>query len=92
MIRFFVLQVICLFQLMCRQTPHEGLPHFELAYEILAHNLRPEIFDFIPETFKQLMQSCWASKAEYRPQIDVVLKILTAMLSQPRHDEVKLPF
>lgn len=43
-------------KLMCRQTPHEGMPHFELAYEILAHNLRPEIFDFIPETFKQLMQ------------------------------------
>jgi serine/threonine protein kinase len=83
---------VFLWELMCRQTPHEGMPHFELAYEILAHNLRPVIFDFIPETFKQLMQSCWASKSEYRPQIDVVLKILTAMLSQPRHDDVQLPY
>ncbi len=50
---------VFLWELMCRQTPHEGMPHFELAYEILAHNLRPVIYDFIPETFKQLMKSCW---------------------------------
>jgi hypothetical protein len=68
------------------------MPHFELAYAILAHTLRPVIPEWMPETFKQLMQSCWSSKSVNRPQIDVVLKIITVMLSQPRHDEIRLPY
>ena len=83
--------VFC-WELMVRQTPHEGIAHFELAYAILAHNLRPPIPEWMPETFRQLMSSCWSAKSEYRPQIDVVLKILATMLSQPRHDQVELPF
>ncbi len=83
---------VFLWELMCRQTPHEGMPHFELAYAILAHNLRPQIPSWMPETYAQLMQSCWSSKSEFRPHIDVVLKIITTMLSLPKHDEIKLPF
>lgn len=83
---------VFLWELMCRQIPHEGMPHFDLAYAILSKNLRPPIPEWMPQTFSQLMQSCWSAKPEFRPPMDVVLKIITTMLANPRHEEVKLPY
>lgn len=46
---------VFLWELMCRQTPHEGMAHFDLAYQILSRNLRPVIPEWMPETIAQLM-------------------------------------
>lgn len=83
---------IILWELNSYEKPFEGM-HREEFYEKVVHGgNRPEIPRKFPEDLSNLIQSCWSTEPEERPNFSKVVEILGAMYSkETRGKEEKKP-
>lgn len=64
---------ICVWQIITRQIPHRGKRNVEIAEEVVQHNLRPSIPEYVPVQVKTLIAECWETSEEKRPSFDVLV-------------------
>ena len=67
---------IILWELITRQEPYGGQKGVQIAYAAAEQGLRPEIPDYAPADYAELMQRCWAPNPDDRPEFNSILKTL----------------
>eukprot|EP00210_Caulerpa_lentillifera_P007287 g6966.t1 len=70
---------IVMWELVSKESPLEGVPHFLIIKKILYDNWRPTFAEGIPSCYIQLAQRCWAEDSSQRPLIQQVLNELELM-------------
>eukprot|EP00210_Caulerpa_lentillifera_P006094 g5822.t1 len=70
---------IVMWELVSKESPLEGVPHFLIIKKILYDNWRPTFDEGIPPCYSQLAQNCWAEDSSQRPTIQQVLIELERM-------------
>ena len=65
---------------MLRREPYSGVGGIQVAYAAAGKGLRPDIPNFVPPAYKQMMQDCWEDDSEARPGFPEILHRLFNML------------
>jgi tRNA A-37 threonylcarbamoyl transferase component Bud32 len=64
---------IVLWECVTRMTPHEGIPHFQVVFQVGTQGLRPEIPGDTPHHWGRLTADCWAEDPDARPSFEEIL-------------------
>ena len=70
---------IVMWELVSKESPLEGVPHFLIIKKIMYDNWRPTFEESVPECYTELAKRCWAEDPQQRPMIDRVLEELERM-------------
>ena len=49
---------------------------------MLRNNVRPQFDDRCPESFKKLVNDCWQTEAEDRPDFDEIVSVLLPLYAE----------
>ena len=71
---------IVMWELMARAEPYDGTGGVQVAYMAVEQGLRPDVPEYCPEVFAQLMTECWDSDPYVRPDFGNILERLFAMM------------
>jgi len=70
---------IILWELLTRQCPYEGMNSIQAAMAVLNQNLRPEIPNWCPTAFADLVRQCIEKEPLNRPTFTAILSRLNSM-------------
>ena len=65
-----------LWEMVSRETPFKDIPHLEMAKLVVEDKQRPILPDNCPDSFKELVESCWHPIPSKRPAMSDVLVYL----------------
>jgi len=61
--------VIC-WEILTRDKLYPDMHPFSVGYKVMMEGLRPTIPAECPDTYRNLMESCWAENANNRPNFE----------------------
>jgi len=61
---------IVLWETVTRSIPHEGIPHFQVVFQVGTQSMRPEIPPDAPHHWARLTSDCWADDPDSRPSFE----------------------
>lgn len=64
---------IVLWECVTRMTPHEGIPHFQVVFQVGTQGLRPDLPSDTPHHWARLTADCWAEDPDVRPSFEEIL-------------------
>jgi len=67
---------VVLWELVTGQLPFEEMTPVQVAYAVVHKNARPKIPQHCPAPLRQLMQDCWASNPQKRPNFFQIVQTL----------------
>ena len=67
---------IVFWEVMTREELYDTLGMYEVLLKVVEEDLRPEIFDYIPDWGKLIMEECWKKTPSARPSFGQVLERL----------------
>jgi len=67
---------VCLWEFWTRRDPYEGMPTFQIIFNVGTANMRPLIPEDCPTDYAQLMMDCWQTDPTARPSFEQILKRL----------------
>lgn len=81
---------IIMWELITREEPYGGQKGVQIAYAAAEQGLRPEVPNFCPTDYADLMRQCWADNPADRPTFAVILKKLFQMKKACDEDASKI--
>jgi len=63
---------VVLWESVTRKTPHEGLPHFQIVFQVGTQGLRPTIPRHCPHAWARLITDCWSEDPNGRPSFEEI--------------------
>jgi len=82
---------VCLWEMLTRQYPYEGLPSYHVVIAVATKGLRLQIPASVPESFSEIMEATWL-EAEERPSFGDLVTTLSDLPVPPSrlaHPRVK---
>ena len=64
------------FEIMTSEIPFKDINNYFILMKKLLDNEKPEIKDDIPESYRNLINSCWSQNANERPSFDDIVSNL----------------
>jgi len=83
---------IVMWELLMSDEPYDGEGGLQIAYAAAEQGLRPEIPDFAPDRYAELMVECWADNPEERPHFGDILERLFQMMKDESNPFVHAEF
>ncbi|KAK8876560.1 hypothetical protein M9Y10_006777 [Tritrichomonas musculus] len=66
---------LIIYEILLYEQPFKNIQIFEVAYRV-TNNIRPEINDELPASYKNLIEKCWSQNPEDRPTFDKIVEVL----------------
>ena len=73
---------IVLWEILARDVPYRSLDNEELVYALRDRHMRPPVPKWTPESYKLLMERCWAEQPSARPSMEQIMKLLALLLDK----------
>jgi len=73
---------IILWELLTREDPYAGMSTAAVAVAVLRDGLRPEVPDYAPDDYVQLMSNCWDQDPQQRPAFLEIMTRLESMIGE----------
>eukprot|EP01111_Echinosteliopsis_oligospora_P011467 TRINITY_DN3793_c0_g1_i1.p1 TRINITY_DN3793_c0_g1~~TRINITY_DN3793_c0_g1_i1.p1 ORF type:complete len:924 (+),score=262.14 TRINITY_DN3793_c0_g1_i1:63-2834(+) len=67
---------VLLWELVTRTEPYADMDPIHVAVEVIQDDLRPDIPEYTPKPFADIMLSCWATNPDDRPDMTEILETL----------------
>jgi len=67
---------IVLWECVTRQTPYDGIPPFQIVFQVSTQGMRPTIPQDCPHSWSTLIVECWDESPENRPSFEDILHSL----------------
>ncbi|KNC54024.1 TKL protein kinase, partial [Thecamonas trahens ATCC 50062] len=73
---------ILLWEILTRRQPYKGMSPMVVARKVVQEGLRPEVPAKTPQAWHALMEACWAEEPDNRPDFQLILRTIDAMMTQ----------
>ncbi|CAM9000736.1 unnamed protein product [Rhodiola kirilowii] len=77
---------LILWEMISGSIPYEDMTPIQAAYAVVNKKLRPVIPDVCPPAMKALIEQCWSSKPDKRPDFWQIVKVLETFHSSLARD------
>ena len=72
-----ILDEIIVYEIMCNKIPfNEIINKNQVINEVVNNSYRPKINDDLPESYRKLIENCWAQEPSERPSFDDIVYVL----------------
>lgn len=77
---------LIVWEMISGSIPYEDMTPVQAAFAVVNKNLRPEFSTNCPPAMQALIEHCWSTHSEKRPQFSQIVKILDQFESSLAHD------